>query len=332
MPRPRMQSEERMIKTFTSTLLIITSLTFAQAQPQPKPDPDFPFQGEYSGEMDAGGGAATPTKFAVQVIALGDGVFRAVFYPGGLPGDGWTKDKPKVKADGARTDDTVTFAGSRLGGTIRDGVFSLTNVRNNVIGRLKKVERESATLGAKPPQAAIVLFDGKSANQWEKGRMTPEGLLMQGTQTKQKFQSGTLHIEFMLSYEPKGRDQGRGNSGCYLQGRYEVQILDSFGLDGKNNECGGIYGIAEPAVNMCYPPMTWQTYDIDFTAAQWKDGKKVKNATMTVQHNGIQIHKEEELPKTTTAAPVKDSEDPGPIYLQDHGHQVRFRNIWFIPK
>jgi hypothetical protein len=78
--------------------------------------------------------------------------------------------------------------------------------------------------------------------------------------------------------------------------------------------------------------MTWQTFDIDFTAAEYKDGKKVKNAIMTVQHNGVVIHKEEELPKTTTAAPVKDAPEPGPIYLQDHGHQVRFRNIWFIPK
>jgi len=163
--------------------------------------------------------------------------------------------------------------------------------------------------------------------------MTDDGLLMQGTQTKQKFFSGTLHVEFMLPYEPKERDQGRGNSGVYMQGRDEVQVLDSFGLEGKNNECGAIYGIAEPIVNMCFPPMTWQTYDIEFTAAKWENGKKVKNGVFNlVRHNGVVVHKDQEVTKVTTAAPVGDNPEPGPINLQDHGHQVRYRNIWFVPK
>ena len=103
-------------------------------------------------------------KFGIQVIALGDAKFRAVFYPGGLPGDGWTKDKPKVKTDGAREDDAVTFAGGRLNGTIKNGSFAVTDSGNKALGTLKKVERESPTLGAKPPQGAIILFDGKSAD------------------------------------------------------------------------------------------------------------------------------------------------------------------------
>ena len=313
--------------TFISTLFIVSTLVRAQAQP--KPDADFPFQGEYAGEIDSGGGGQ---KFGIQVIALGDGKFRAVFYPGGLPGDGWTKDKPKVKTDGARQNDSVTFTGGRLNGTIKNGAFTITNFRDNVMGTLKKVERESSTLGAKPPEGAIVLFDGKSTDAWEKGKMTDDGLLMQGTQSKQKFFPGTLHIEFILPYEPKGRDQGRGNSGVYMQGRDEVQVLDSFGLEGKNNECGAIYGIAEPIVNMCYPPMTWQTYDIEFTAAQWENGKKTRNAVFNlVRHNGVVVHKDQEVTKITTAAPVGDNPEPGPTNLQDHGHQVRYRNIWFVP-
>jgi hypothetical protein len=309
-------------------LFLIPSLAHAQAQP--KVDADFPFQGEYAGEVNNPTGAQ---KWGIQVIALGDGKFQAVYYPGGLPGDGWTKDKPKVKADGTRADDTVTFKGGRLGGTIKDNVFTFTNFNGKEMGTLKKVERESSTIGAKPPQGAIVLFDGKTADQWEKGKVTKDGLLVQGTQTKQKFGSGTLHIEFILPYEPKERDQGRGNSGCYMQGRDEVQILDSFGLEGKNNECGAIYGIAEPIVNMCYPPMTWQTYDIEFTAAQWEGNKKTKNAVFNVvRHNGVIVHKDQEVSKVTTAAPVPDNSEPGPIYLQDHGHQVRFRNIWFISR
>ena len=309
---------------FAFALLFVASLASAQAQP--KPDADFPFQGEYAGEIDGG------RKFGIQVIALGDGKFRAVFYPGGLPGDGWTKDKPKTKTDGAREDDTVTFAGGRLNGTIKNAQFTLTDSGNKSLGSLKKVERESPTIGAKPPEGAIVLFDGKNADAWEKGKMTEDGLLIQGTQTKQKFFSGTLHIEFMLPYEPKGRDQGRGNSGVYMQGRDEVQVLDSFGLEGKNNECGAIYGIAEPIVNMCFPPMTWQTYDIEFTAAKWENGKKVKSAVFNlVKHNGVVVHKDQEVTKVTTAAPVGDNPEPGPINLQDHGHQVRYRNIWFVP-
>jgi len=309
---------------FAFALLFIASLASAQAQP--KPDADFPFQGEYAGELDGG------RKFGIQVIALGEAKFRAVFYPGGLPGDGWTKDKPKTKTDGARDNDTVTFAGGRLNGTIKNAQFRVTDSGNKSLGALKKVERESPTIGAKPPEGAIVLFDGKNVYAWEKGKMTEDGLLVQGTQTKQKFVSGTLHVEFMLPYEPKGRDQGRGNSGVYLQGRDEVQVLDSFGLEGKNNECGAIYGIAEPIVNMCFPPMTWQTYDIEFTAAKWENVKKVSNAVFNlVKHNGVVIHKDQEVTKVTTAAPVADNPEPGPITIQDHGHQVRYRNIWFVP-
>src|SRR5258705_7854458 len=123
--------------TFISTVLFLSA--FVRAQAQPKADADFPFQGEYAGEIDTGGGAK---KWGIQVIALGDGQFRAVFYPGGLPGDGWTKDKPKVKTDGVRTDDTVTFTGGRVGGTIKNNAFPLTSFNNQEMGTLKKVERE----------------------------------------------------------------------------------------------------------------------------------------------------------------------------------------------
>ncbi len=142
-----------------------------------------------------------------------------------------------------------------------------------------------------------------------------------------------MHLEFKLPYMPAARGQARGNSGCYLQGRYEVQILDSFGLEGKNNECGGIYEIKDPDVNMCLPPLAWQTYDIDYTAARYDaSGGKTANARITVSHNGVVIHDNVELPRATRAAPVKEGPEPGPIYLQDHGNPVRFRNIWVVEK
>lgn len=161
--------------------------------------------------------------------------------------------------------------------------------------------------------------------------MTDDGLLMEGATSKQKFQSFRIHLEFRTPFQPFARGQGRGNSGFYAQGRYEVQILDSFGLEGMDNECGGIYTVARPRLNMCFPPLSWQTYDVEFHAAEYEDGKKVKDAQMTVIHNGVVIHKGQEIPHATTAAPVPEGPEPGPIFLQNHGNPVRFRNIFVVP-
>jgi hypothetical protein len=112
-----------------------------------------------------------------------------------------------------------------------------------------------------------------------------------------------------------------------------VQILDSFGLQGKNNECGGIYTVKAPDVNMCLPPLSWQTYDVEFTAARFdSDGKKTANARMTVKHNGVVIHNDVEVPIATRAAPVKEGPAAGPLYIQNHGNPLRFRNIWLVEK
>jgi Domain of Unknown Function (DUF1080) len=290
---------------------------------------DFTIQGEYAGEIKHDD---ETVKFGVQVIALGDGKFRAVAYKGGLPGDGWDKEKCHT-AEGELKDGVATFSGDNGSGTIKDGVLSVMNKDGKAIADLKKVERKSSTMGAKPPKGAVVLFDGTSTDAFNGGRITDDKLLMQGVTSKQKFGDYSIHAEFQLPYMPFARGQGRANSGCYLQGRYEVQILDSFGLEGKNNECGGIYGIRDPDVNMCFPPLAWQTYDIDYTAAKYDAaGKKTANAHMTVKHNGVVVHDNAEVPKTTTAAPVQEGPEPGPVYLQDHGNPVRFRNIWVVEK
>ncbi len=292
-------------------------------------DPDFKIQGEYAGALKSPDGAEI--KLGTHVIALGDGKFHAVGYHGGLPGDGWD-GSTKVEADGELKDGVVVFQGEPARAEIKDDVLRVISPGNDVLAELKKVERKSSTLGAAPPTGAVVLFDGTSPGEFVGGKMTDDGLLIAGATSNRKFQNCQLHVEFLLPFMPQARGQGRGNSGCYLQGRYEVQMLDSFGLEGADNECGGIYSIKAPGTNMCYPPLSWQTYDIDFTAAKYEGDKKVKNATMTVSHNGVVIHKDVELPKTTTAAPVPEGPDPGPIYLQDHGNPVRYRNVWVVEK
>lgn len=287
-----------------------------------KVDADYAVQGEYAGKLagkDAG----------VQVVALGGGKFDAVLYAGGLPGAGWDGKKAALVRGTAETaDGKVKLKLNGSDGEIGGGKLQLGG------DSLARTERRSPTLGAQPPAGAVVLFDGSNADAWKGNGMDPDTkLLKQGQTTKQTFQSYTAHVEFMLPYQPAARGQGRGNSGFYNQGRYEVQMLDSFGLEGKDNECGGIYSIKAPDLNMCLPPLQWQTYDIDYTAAAFDAaGKKTASAKITVKLNGTVIHQNVELTHGTTAAPVGEGPQPGPLHLQDHGNPVRYRNIWVVEK
>lgn len=290
---------------------------------------DYALQGEFSGTIKTG---SDEIKLGVQVIALGGGKFRAVAYPGGLPGDGWKQELLKYQAEATRAGDTVSLSllGQGSGEVTGSGIL-IRDGEGIVIGDIPKTQRKSPTLGKKAPEGAVVLFDGSTAEHFKGGRLSEDKLLMEGATSKELFGSFKLHLEFRLPFQPYARGQGRGNSGCYMQGRYETQILDSFGLKGEHNECGGIYTISPPAVNMCFPPLTWQTYDVDYTAAMYDDaGKKVKHARMTVLHNGVKVHDNLELDHATTAHPVKEGPHPGPIYLQNHGNPVRYRNIWVV--
>ncbi len=316
-------------------LLLLTSASMAAAQApvfddpsKAKSDKDFAVQGEYLGKLKVQDEEIT---FAVQVIARGKGKFQAAAFVGGLPGAGWNGETNEM-TDGQRDGDAVEFENNDVIGVIRNGVLVVEAKAAMARGELKKQNRKSPTLGKKPPAGAIVLFDGKDIKQWKKGKVTEDKLLMAGVESKQTFGDHSIHIEFRLPYQPEARGQGRGNSGIYVQGRYEVQMLDSFGLAGKNNECGGIYETRDPNVNMCFPPLTWQTYDIDFTAAVYEDGKEVKKPRITVRHNGVVVHRDVELPKTTRASRVKAGPENGPIYLQHHGNPVRYRNIWVVEK
>jgi len=296
-------------------------------------DPQFAVQGEYAGTVNSGGGEV---KFGIQVIALGEGKYRAVVHRNGLPGENWRKEDRLGTADSEIIDGMITF--KETGGTAitiwKDGTLVISDpARPDYGGKLNKVLRKSPTLGAKPPKNARILFGKKDRNDFPPEKVTGDGLLMQGANSRTTFKDCMLHLEFMLPFEPKGRGQDRGNSGCYMQGRYECQILDSFGLEAKDNEAGGIYEVSDPKVNMCFPPMSWQTYDIEFTAPRFEaSGKKTRNARMSVRFNGVLVQENVEIPGPTRAAIQKESPEPGPLHLQDHSHPVRFRNVWIVEK
>lgn len=313
---------------------------------------DFKFQGEYSGiPMD------------VQVIALGNGHFQAVVCKPGLPAIGRTV-KHKDLMDGKLEGGKVTFTpatGKRKylaqsplefsatakfppdGDPTKFTVFFIVGDELTIKTEagtgylLKKVIRPGPTHGAKAPEGAIVLFDGTDTKEWTGGRLDKKTgyLNTDGNDitTKRKFSNYTVHVEFMLPYRPDARGQGRGNSGFYQVDHYEVQILDSFGLEGMNNECGGVYSLVKPSVNMCLPPLQWQTYDIDFTNAVRDDtGKKIKNSRLTVRLNGVVIHDNVELKGVTGGARMEPEGTPGVLRLQGHGNPLQFKNIWVVEK
>lgn len=283
--------------------------------------PDFAVQGEYAGKVG-------DQAWGVQVIARGEGKFDAVAYPGGLPGAGWVQPE-KQALSGATSDGKTTLKGDGGSATISGDTLKLTV--GSATGDLAKVQRKSPTLGQKPPAGAKVLFDGSNTDAWQNGRLTEDKLLMVGTRTKDKFGDFTLHLEFRTPYMPTAKGQQRGNSGMYLGDQYECQVLDSFGLEGVDNECGGIYKNARPSVNMCLPPLTWQTYDVEFTTAKFADdGKVTAPARTTIRHNGVLIHDNIELKVTPGGAQA--DQKPGALFLQDHSDPVHFRNIWVVEK
>lgn len=299
-------------------------------------DPDFAIQGEYEGMITLNSG---DKKVGAHVIANGLGEFTVKVYFGGLPGAGWDGKQPLFTGKAKRGDDgTIAFLDKNVSGSIGGGTLAIKDGMK-INTTLTRVERKSNTLGAKPPEGAIVLF-GKEGDEgnWVKGKLMElsDGKFLTVASTgsiksKEKFGAFKAHIEFRLPWMPNSTGQGRANSGVYLQDRYECQVLDSFGLSGENNECGGIYTQHKPIVNMCLPPMVWQTYDIEFSPAEFDSaGKKTKNARATIYHNGVKIHDNVEFPKECPGG-QKEEATPGPFQFQDHGDPVVYRNVWVVP-
>jgi hypothetical protein len=202
-----------------------------------------------------------------------------------------------------------------------------------------------------PPSDAIVLFDGKDLSKWTSrdgaalrwlvkdgtivsASVNKESGKTQDLVTKERFGSSQIHLEFSVPNMPGMKDQARGNSGVYLQSRYEIQILDSYrNPTYPNGSAGALYGRSAPLVNASRPPEQWQTYDIMFRAPKCTpEGKFAEPGALTLIYNGVLVQDHAPVAGSRACNP-----EPGPLLLQDHYHPdapntpIRFRNIWLRP-
>ena len=276
--------------------------------------PDFRLQGEYVGTKNG-------DSFGVQVACLEGKDFLVTTYPGGLPGEGSEgKDFSYEVQDKAQVESRIRTHG------------------------LRQVLRTSPTMDKKPPKGAIILYDG-SPDHLMTGKHEGK-FFWAGARTKVDHGDMHMHLEFRTPFRPSlplGH-ANRGNSGIYLQQRYEIQICDSFGLGRTSNGlpyepaaidsrwCGCVYHVAPVDIRMDFPPLRWQTYDIDFTAPRFKGEQKVNDARVTVRHNGVLVVNNLSLKSGTGRKSEEKEVARAFTYFQSHGNPVAFRNVWMLEK
>lgn len=300
---------------------------------------DDGIMGNYRGTYTSGARANQPAQ--AMVVALGKDRFRAIIV---IDVNGTTKrvlldgekpkDNPIVRFGPAKRTEPVEAAS----GTIQDAIFrgDISEGASSSKFEMKRVHIESPTLGMAPPEGAVVL---STPDQWQ---LYPDNWFVgenhfkvqtPSVVTREKFGDARYHVEFMCPFMPEERGQARGNSGVYIQGRYEVQVLDSFGEEPAWDYCGGIYKQSVPSTNASLPPLSWQTYDIDFTAPRFdSDGNKTANARITVRHNGILIHDDKELTDRTPGGMGGGELKEERLFLQHHRDAVEYRNVWVVRK
>ncbi|MFP4172798.1 MAG: DUF1080 domain-containing protein [Candidatus Hydrogenedentota bacterium] len=317
------------------TILGIMGLVVACAQAESYITPDeVPedspvwLQGEYLGTVDE------EHISAAQVVDWGDGSYELILYEGGLPGEGWDPDFEKVRGiRGERDNGSVTFTHEDASAEVSlEGTLTVRGADGEVLGVLERTIRQGPTLGMEAPEEATVLFDGTDLDMWREGaEMTEDGLLTQGARTAEDYGDMFMHLEYMLPYwEP---DDDQPNSGIYIQNRYEVQILGSFGRELANNLDGSLYREKAPEFLATLPPLQWQTYDILFRAPRFdEDGNKTENVRISVFQNGALIHDDVELDGGTGAGGDREPPEVEAAHtlFQDHGTEVRFRNVWVV--
>jgi hypothetical protein len=348
---------DRMKLNFKNPLASVLGMAILAAAygQEPNPgDPLFtqtsvdPYFGDYVGtytasETPAAAGGPAPVAAEAKVVPQGNRAYRIVLDakaldPKGLP--------MQIELPG-HVDGERVVVGGTSGGHDWDGEVSAKTLRVSKHGyggvfEMKQVMKQSPTEGLKPPPGALVLlaFDPghkPGLDQWQESGWvaTDDGILHKNPgdgprgdlRTRREFRNVRLHVEFRIPYEPDKREQGRGNSGVIFADRYEVQVLDSYGLITGAGDCAAIYGVAPPRINAAFPPLSWQTYDITFHAARMDGGKMVHGPRFTVLWNGVKVH-ENQTSATPTGDPNRPNADVGPIRLQDHGNLVYFRNIW----
>jgi hypothetical protein len=194
---------------------------------------------------------------------------------------------------------------------------------------------------ARPP-GAKVLFDGHDTGGFRSKGGAPAGWKVEGDAmvvapgagdvfSVERFEDARIHLEFMCPDMPHATGQAKGNSGVFLQARYEIQVLDSYGIAVPGTgDCGAVYDQIAPLSNACRPALHWQSYDIFFRAARVDAGRVVEPARLTLLHNGVVIHNNAVVRGPTKGATDDDVGEPGPLRLQDHRDPVRYRNIWLL--
>lgn len=304
-----------------------------------------PFQGDWEGRWLSDAVKESDRNIVAQVIARGHGQYLI-----NVLLDFDHRSAPYVSTLGTVEEGVLKFKAGDWEGGFREGRFEGRGYYNNGIVApvsMAPVKRLSPTLGSEAPDDAIILFDGSSFDEWiprnvekidwqlKAGELMEIAMNSEGKGhallTRRKFTDLSLHLEFRLPLQARNSGQRRGNSGVHIGG-YEIQILDSYGLAGYYNECGAFYRFKAPAVNMCAPPLQWQSYDVSYTAARFDENGQVESwPRFTVSHNGKIIHRDLELKETKDGKLKQPPSKAMPLSLQSHGARVQFRNIWVVP-
>lgn len=302
-----------------------------------------PLMGQYEGTYEIWGWG--PTHAEAKVVPESNEDYRVMIAVEPAEGDLWGI---RGELYGKKKDGKITLFGTS-GGVDWEGSIENGTLRASFPGNyggtfeLKQVSKDSPNVGMAPPERAMILLPFKGGtppdlSEWENQSWIPleDGSMLVGKGpqiSNREFGDHQLHLEFAPPYEPDRRGQGRGNSGMYLHGRYECQVLESFGLIQRGGDLGSFYQMAVPRINAALPPLYWQTYDVTFRAPRFnEDGSSKEHAVVTVVLNGVTIYDEKVLESPTAGGLSEKEAEKGPLLLQDHGNQVRYRNIWVVER
>ena len=296
-----------------------------------------PFAGNWEGRWSAE--EDVDPNITAQIVALGGSRYQIR-----IASQVFMRAPVKALIEAKAKGDVLAFENDEIKGEVRDGRITGGQPSGQKTFTMERLYVVSPTMGAAPEADAKVLFDGSNFDAWDGAGgwvLTKDKAMMvtpdaSDLVSKDKFEDLRMHIEFRTPFIPKERGQSRGNSGVFVQDKYEVQVLDSFGLEGTYDECGALYKVSAPRVNACLPPTEWQTYDITFHGTRFNDDGSIKeHARITVLHNGILIQDNQEL----LMVPAWKEEErlqappqgPGSIILQSHrSHYVQYRNVWVV--